>query len=156
MVVIPKSDYFGRSVFCSSFVSPAGVASSRMVVVSASVGLSLHHKVQKFSFGTDSTGWSRKRAVKRIWCGLCFVVLYRKTHYLKAGKCDSLQRVFATLLIITHGRRRFKTLAVDPLKGLLCSLLMLPRHLYFALCDACVSHILLVVSSDVMRHYLLI
>jgi len=37
--------------------------------VSASVNLSLHHKVQKFSSGTGSLGWSRKRAVKRLWCG---------------------------------------------------------------------------------------
>jgi len=25
--------------------------------------------VQKFSSGTGSPGWSRKRAVKRLWCG---------------------------------------------------------------------------------------
>jgi len=35
-------------------VSPDGVAPSRMVSVSASVNLSLHHKVQKFSSGTGS------------------------------------------------------------------------------------------------------
>jgi len=40
-----------------------------MVSVSASVNLPLHHKVQKFSSGTGSPGWSRKRAVKRLWCG---------------------------------------------------------------------------------------
>ena len=33
-------------------VSSDGVAPSRMVAVSASVNLPLHHKVQKFSFGT--------------------------------------------------------------------------------------------------------
>ena len=49
-------------------VSPDGVASSRMVGVSASVNLPLHHKVQKFSSGTGSPGWSRKRAVTRLWC----------------------------------------------------------------------------------------
>jgi len=38
-----------------------------MVGVSASVGLPLHHKVQKFSSGTGSRGWSGKRAVKRLW-----------------------------------------------------------------------------------------
>ena len=36
--------------------------------VSASVNLPLHHKVQKFSSGTGSAGWSRKRAVKRLRC----------------------------------------------------------------------------------------
>jgi len=35
-------------------VSPDGVASSRVVGVSASVTLPLHHKVQKFSSGTGS------------------------------------------------------------------------------------------------------
>ena len=37
-----------------ALVSPDGVASSRMVGVSASVNLPLHHKVQKFFSGTDS------------------------------------------------------------------------------------------------------
>ena len=42
-------------------VSPDGVAPIRMVSVSASVNLPLHHKVQKFSSGTGSPGWSRKK-----------------------------------------------------------------------------------------------
>jgi len=32
-----------------------------MVSVSASVSLPLHHKVQKFSSGTGSPGWSQKK-----------------------------------------------------------------------------------------------
>jgi len=47
-------------------VSPDVVAPSQIVGVSASVDLSLHHKVQKFSAGTGSPWWSRKRAVKRL------------------------------------------------------------------------------------------
>ena len=47
-----------------ALVSPDGVARSRMVSVSASVNLPLHHKVQKFSSGTGSSGWSWKRPVK--------------------------------------------------------------------------------------------
>jgi len=43
----------------------------RMVCVSASVNLPLHHKVQKFSSGTGSPGWSRKRAVKWLWWWRC-------------------------------------------------------------------------------------
>ena len=43
-------------------VSPDGVAPSRMV----SVILPLHHKVQKFSSGTDSPGWSRKKGHKTV------------------------------------------------------------------------------------------
>ena len=42
---------------------------SRMVGVSASLNLPLHHKVQKFSSGTGSPGWSRKRAIKWLYCG---------------------------------------------------------------------------------------
>jgi len=45
------------------------VAPSRMVGVSASVNLPLHHKVQKFSSGTGSPGWSRKKGRKWLWCG---------------------------------------------------------------------------------------
>jgi len=37
-------------------------------LVSASVNLPLHHKVQKFSSGTGSTGWFR--AVKWLWVKL--------------------------------------------------------------------------------------
>jgi len=47
-------------------VSLDGVAPSRMVGVSASVNLPLHHKVQKFSSGTGSPGWSRKKGHKMV------------------------------------------------------------------------------------------
>jgi len=40
----------------------------RIVDVSASVNLPWHRKVQKFSSGNGSPGWSRKRAVKLSWC----------------------------------------------------------------------------------------
>jgi len=49
-----------------ALVSPDGVAPSRMVGVSASVNLPLHHKVQKFSNGTGSPGWSRKKSHKTV------------------------------------------------------------------------------------------
>jgi len=47
--------------------------------VSASVNLLLHHKVQKFSSGTGSPGWSRKmgrKTVVVVWCGGGFATLY--------------------------------------------------------------------------------
>jgi len=47
-------------------VSPDGVAPSRMVSVSASVNLPLHHKVQNFSSGTGSPGWSQKKGHKTV------------------------------------------------------------------------------------------
>ena len=49
-----------------TLVSPDGVAPSRMISVSASVNLPLHHKVQTFSSGTGSAGWSRKKGRKTI------------------------------------------------------------------------------------------
>ena len=49
-----------------ALVSPDGVASSRMVGVSASVNLPLHRKVQKFSSSTGSPGWSRKKGRKTV------------------------------------------------------------------------------------------
>ena len=61
-------------------VSLDGVAPSRMVGVSASVRLPLHHKVQKFSSGTDSLGWSRKKGhetvVVVVWllAAACYLV----------------------------------------------------------------------------------
>jgi len=47
-----------------ALVSADGVAPSRMVGVSAFVNLPLHHKVQKFSSGTGSPGWSWKKGHK--------------------------------------------------------------------------------------------
>ena len=38
----------------------------RMVGVSASLNLLLHHKVQKFSSGTGSPGWSWKKGRKTV------------------------------------------------------------------------------------------
>jgi len=44
-----------------ALVSPDGVVPSRIVGVSASGNLPLYHKVQKFSAGTGSPGWSWKK-----------------------------------------------------------------------------------------------
>jgi len=38
----------------------------RMVGLSASVNLPLHHKVQKFSSGTSSPGWFQKMGLKTV------------------------------------------------------------------------------------------
>jgi len=47
-----------------ALVGLALVAPSLIVSVSASVNLPLYHKVQKFTSGTGSPGWSRKRGRK--------------------------------------------------------------------------------------------
>jgi len=54
-----------------ALLSPDSVAPRRMVDVSASVNLPLHHKLQKFCSGTGSPGWSRKQAVKWLWWWWC-------------------------------------------------------------------------------------
>jgi len=61
-----------------ALVSPDRVALSRMVGVSASVNLPLHHKVQKFSSGTGSPVWSRKKGRKNS-CG----VLWHFKHFIQ-------------------------------------------------------------------------
>ena len=43
-----------------------------MVSVSASINLPLHHKVQKFSSGTGSPGWSRKKGRKTVVVESCY------------------------------------------------------------------------------------
>jgi len=48
-----------------------------MVGVSASVNLPLHHKVQKFSSGTGSPGWPRKKGYKMVVVVVsCYFVLF--------------------------------------------------------------------------------
>jgi len=47
-------------------LSPDGVAPIRVVGVFASVNLPLHYKVQKFSSGTGSPGWSRKKGREMV------------------------------------------------------------------------------------------
>jgi len=49
-----------------TLVSPDGVVPSRMVSVSASVNLPLHHEVQKFSSGTGLPGWSWRKGRKTV------------------------------------------------------------------------------------------
>ena len=46
-----------------------------MVGVSASVSFPLHHKVQKFSSGTGSPGWSRKKGRKAVVVCVLVVLL---------------------------------------------------------------------------------
>ena len=59
-----------------ALVSPDGVAPSQMVSVSTSVNLPLHHKVQKFSSGTGSYGWSQEKGRKTVVCVCVCVCIY--------------------------------------------------------------------------------
>jgi len=70
---------------CVIGISPDGVAPSRMVVMSASVSLPVHHIVQKFFSGIGSPGWSQKKAVKWLW--LCGSVVLLQVNAAYAFKC---------------------------------------------------------------------
>jgi len=61
-------------------LSPDGVAPSRMVAMSASVNLPLHRKVQKFSSGIGSRGWSQKKGRKMVVCVCVCVCVYVCVH----------------------------------------------------------------------------
>ena len=66
-----------------ALVSPDGVASSRMVSVSASVILPLHHEVQMFSSGTGSPGWSQKKGRKTVVVVVVAQVnIFQKLHFI--------------------------------------------------------------------------
>jgi len=77
-----------------ALVGPDGVVPSRMVGVCASVNLPLQHKVQKFSSGTGSPGWTRKKGRKVVVCVcMCNKLYYSETEhsvfkcYLSYGNC---------------------------------------------------------------------
>jgi len=72
-----------------SLVGSDGVAPSWMVGMSASVNLPLHHKVQKFSSGTVSPGWTQKKGRKMVvvWCGgLWVLVLAPLAHFSRDAR----------------------------------------------------------------------
>jgi len=62
-----------------------------------SVNLPLHHEVQKFSSGTCSPRWSRKRAIKWLWwwCGLSW-----ETHLQSIQVWHVLTRDYTVLPVI--------------------------------------------------------
>ena len=65
-----------------ALVSSNGVAHNRIVCLFASVNLPLHHEVQKFSSGTGSTGWSRKKGCKMVVVKTVVVSLSSSSHFL--------------------------------------------------------------------------
>jgi len=81
------------------------VAPSRTVGVSASVNLPLHHKVQKFSSGIGSPGWSQKKGPKTVVVvvaciqqNVCTSVVVKIiTNFRKLRKCGKLEINFITL-----------------------------------------------------------
>jgi len=63
-----------------------------MVGVSASVNLPLHHKVQKFSSGTGSPGWSRKKCRKADVMNDCMIYVPVKAQSIVNIRQDGSNR----------------------------------------------------------------
>ena len=72
---------------------------SRMVGVSASVNLPLHHKVQKFSSGTGSPGWSRKKGRKTV------VVVYKSRRLKQEAKTNTVLARGAVRVFVVGAER---------------------------------------------------
>ena len=87
-------------------LSPDGVASRRMVDVSASVNLPLHHKVQKFCSGTGSPGWSRRKGRKTVVCvcytgaSTCTYSTYCLTLYTVPANCAPWSSVMTACRVL--------------------------------------------------------
>jgi len=63
----------------------------------ASVNLPLHHKVQKFSSGTDSPGCSRKKGRKTVVCVCVYTIL--QSYILMSSAAISAQNNFQGLIL---------------------------------------------------------
>ena len=63
--------------------------------MSASVNLSLHHETQKFSSGTGSPGWSRKKGRKTVvmWWYVDAAYCYRQSSMVCLSVCQSVMTV---------------------------------------------------------------
>jgi len=84
-----------------ALVSLDGVAPSRIVSVSASVNLPLHHEVQKFS-------GPGKRAVKRLWWRWwCFVHVTKSRRLMTRSSSSSSSFGQGSSLLWTHTLRPF-------------------------------------------------
>jgi len=109
-----------------ALVSPDGVAPSRMVGVSASVNLPLHHKVQKFYSNTSSPGWSRKKGRKMVVVYGGGVSNYWTTNnftkcWLISSVCNkhrvlsvfsAIDRNAQCVPVVVHGHRRWQLIRV--------------------------------------------
>jgi len=86
-----------------ALISLDGVAPSWMVSVSASVNLALHHKVQKFSSGTGSPGWSRQKGRKTVVMWYAFSVTWSDMAF---DECDGVN----SMPVLTRKHSEFKPL----------------------------------------------
>jgi len=109
-----------------ALVSRDGVAPSQKVDVSASVNLPLHHKVQKFSSGTGSPRWSRKKGRKTGVC-VCVCVWYCDTGARTSLGTNNL--VISNSNPMTFRVRRYVVIAMEPVHQLqICPMLHNYKH----------------------------
>jgi len=73
-----------------------------MVGVSASVNLPLHHKVQKFSSGTGSPRWSRKKGRKMVVCVCCGLPLIG--NQVKVCQCRNTSELRRNTMVMSVAR----------------------------------------------------
>ena len=103
-----------------------GAAPSRLVDVSASVNLPLHHQDQRFSSGTGSPGWSQKKGRKTVVVvvvarlifdiQLVETIVFTEARVVKtteaatsvASNVATAMILSALLLLLLTGRRRLK------------------------------------------------
>ena len=100
---------FSSSLHYSTAFSLDGVAPSQMVCVSASVNLPLHSKVQKFSSGTGSPGWSWKKDRKTV------VVVWFSTAFGSMSQIIWLDSRTEHILILPFNGHFFRGSAGSPL-----------------------------------------
>jgi len=96
-----------------ALVSPDGVAPSRRVGVSPSVNLPLHHKVQKFSSGTGSPGWSQKKGRKTV----VVLVVFKSTYRL--SKCRDISLLSLLHVIMETVKSAWYKLIMKTLLGMI-------------------------------------
>ena len=92
-----------------ALAGPDGVAPSRMVGVSASVNLPLHHKVQKFYSGTGSPGWSRKKGRKTVMAAVVVLLLYVNYMTWHRYLCAQCKSLCAVVLLVNERNDHFKS-----------------------------------------------
>ena len=83
-----------------ALVSPDGVVPSRMVNVS-SVNLPLHHKVQKFSSGSGSPGWSWKKGRKTVVVQQNTTIKQNDHHHQYSLNCPKSIMTLIWVLVIS-------------------------------------------------------
>jgi len=105
-----------------------------MVDMTASVNLPLYHKIQKFSSGTGSPGWSRKMVVVVLvvvvvvtLCSAIQMNFYRKIRTNKQTR-NSYTRICVPMPSVRDGHHQEQRMSDRPDSDNTCKLLL--KHLF--------------------------